>query len=1111
MSELIESDGNFYLNAEVYNSTSVPIDAVINITDRDDILKFQDRWACHITRFAVDTQASLYYVMPDNDAWVTLTCVEYTLLRENRTDTTRHFVDQRTLRMTKGASTLADFLEQLNENVPVLTRENFRHATSVAGAITPWKCGKWTVTPSGSFKFQAQFYLPGDHAIPGRFDDSTQEYMVNIKMSEKMRKILAFSKAHCRVQGTTSGFRRWKEMLSNFMDQLPAYRKNIRNWRWEGNHRHWYLNNWYREMWYIINNVILRGVPLNRLGYVDQTGHPNAGHFRRDAHFIDGVDIWEEGDFVICNYVSPWGRGAAGAYADSSHAHTHFAKIHARRNDMHGANIVELRNVAGQATGAMADHRWSTQKDQDGQTYAHEGDWINQIPHHSGRTSYWFNAKQIWGSWSRAYIIGVVNQRQIHLNREVIDPNNAAGANPGYIGGGGTEFGIPPKVGDTIYIPGSANLDGSGSLVLYISDYDRMQRGIITEVVESSLLRAPNLVADNTWLVTIDTELEIHPERSGHLNCRQTAVAGNATGVDIGDPLARVVYGTRRIPYQPMVYISEVSATVDATAAGIQFGCIREFPVSVGDTVYIGHEPHASEQAHLVTHVDYSLNLYTIEAHGVFQITENTVVIGMARDSVYDAMMAADKTAVEITAVGLCIRGRGAHALNSQNDTDLDHNIARNRIVALESVISNSESASHMNLTPDSVWGLRDLTETESSAPEITGYDRVSGDVTVEAQVLRAGGDGSENNVLATDFLKHMGATARFTRAENILGPLNNINSSPSNYFQVDMPEETGIYAEPILNNFIRGHFREDWFINLKTMSATAGVNNDGRLTPNVPGGMVGLDANTNTIQYNSVYVTRPQLPPALNGKAYLYKLCGLANLPALRPDGTSDRNNEKLICYTADREEYPGNHAGVHVFNPDHQFFLQSSTVGLNTVAPLFANLSLESGFRDSDGVQALFKGNTTLDITDNIKGVNLAVRTTDYFQRDRSGQVDVAMPFKSISITSNDLMAVPERSGDSNQLQPILSSYSIPTMFDAGTNTTGDISSFTSTPYGTITFSEGGARRYHNLSSIPGGLRQFSVRCVLDPKDDTLPKTSLKLPPGGRFSLQFVFVRKK
>ena len=633
-----------------------------------------------------------------------------------------------------------------------------------------------------------------------------------------------------------------------------------------------------------------------------------------------------------------------------------------------------------------------------------------------------------------------------------------------------------------------------------------MQRGIITAVESSSVERAPNLIEDDTWLVTFDTELEFDPARTTNLICRQADGGAYSTGTHRGDPQARVVYGTRRIPFQPMVYISELTATVSAVNGQITFYCKREFPVSIGDSVYIGHTPQASEVPHPVIGVDMAGLTYTIEALGIEELTANTVVIGMVRDSVYDVVMAADKAAIEITAVALCVRGRGPAAVAQNNDTELDQNIPRGRMADLESAISNSESASHMNITPDSVWGMRDLTELESSAPDIAGYDAHSGDVTVEAHVVRAGGNGSENNVIATDLQQHLGASARFTRVTDMPNPLNNINSSPSNYFQIDMPEETGIYGAPIFNNFVRGHFREDWFVNLKRMSARAGVNQDGELTPNVPAGLVGIAAN-NTIQYNSIYVARPQVPPGLNGRPYLYKLCGLADTKAWRPDGTSsDRENEKLVCYTYDRREYPGNNA----FNRDHQYFLHSQTVGLNTVAALFGNLSLESGFANSDGVQALFKGNSTLYVANNINGVNLAVRTGDYMQSERSGQVDVAFPYKSISLTSNDLMAVPERSGDANQLQPILSSYSIPTMFDAGTSTSGEISSFTSTPYGTVTFSEGGARRYHNLTSIPGGLRQFTVRCILDPKDDTASKTRMKIPPGGRFSVQFVFVRK-
>ena len=146
MSELINSSGSFYLNAETYNSSSVPVDAVITISDRDDILKFQEHWAVHCTRFAVDTQASLYYVVPDDDAWVTLTTVMYVNLAQDATDTSKHFVDQRTLRMTNGPSTLADFLHQLNDSVPVIQQDGV--APTIAGGRRI-KTGRWTVTPSG--------------------------------------------------------------------------------------------------------------------------------------------------------------------------------------------------------------------------------------------------------------------------------------------------------------------------------------------------------------------------------------------------------------------------------------------------------------------------------------------------------------------------------------------------------------------------------------------------------------------------------------------------------------------------------------------------------------------------------------------------------------------------------------------------------------------------------------------------------------------------------------------------------------------------------------------------------------------------------------------------
>ena len=310
--------------------------------------------------------------------------------------------------------------------------------------------------------------------------------------------------------------------------------------------------------------------------------------------------------------------------------------------------------------------------------------------------------------------------------------------------------------------------------------------------------------------------------------------------------------------------------------------------------------------------------------------------------------------------------------------------------------------------------------------------------------------------------------------------------------------EETGIYAEPVFNAFMSAHYREDWFIHFDQMQSGDTPEGDGDLFPN----------NGQAIRYDDLEVL--DVREIRHDLGYRYKICGIASLDAA-PENT--HKNKKFICFNGNRTQYPGFYDADEdaPFDTTTQFYLARVTNDQGAFRnPLFCKLLIDSGVGSSDGVQAIFKGNQTIDITDNIHGINLALRTQDYMTSEKSGQVDVAFPYKSISITSNDLMAVPERSGDANILQPILSSYSIPTMFDAGTSTSGKIESFTSTPYGTITFSEGGARRYHNLSSIPGGLRQFTIRCVLDPKDDTAPKTPMKLPPGGRFSVQFVFVKK-
>ena len=213
---------------------------------------------------------------------------------------------------------------------------------------------------------------------------------------------------------------------------------------------------------------------------------------------------------------------------------------------------------------------------------------------------------------------------------------------------------------------------------------------------------------------------------------------------------------------------------------------------------------------------------------------------------------------------------------------------------------------------------------------------------------------------------------------------------------------------------------------------------------------------------------------------------------------------------YTHGRAGSPGYYGGNGNLPDGDQFDQAHGAAGTQRGAS-FARFKFMSGFKDMDAVQIVYKENQTLSIKDNVDGLNLSIRTQDFIESKLSGQVDLTFKYKSISLTSNDLQALPERTSDSNALQPVLSSYNLPTNFDASVKTNGEVQAFDSTPYGTITFSENSARRYHSLSAIPGGLRQFTIFAVLDPKSDDSPKQICKLPAGGRFSCQLLFVRKK
>ena len=273
-------------------------------------------------------------------------------------------------------------------------------------------------------------------------------------------------------------------------------------------------------------------------------------------------------------------------------------------------------------------------------------------------------------------------------------------------------------------------------------------------------------------------------------------------------------------------------------------------------------------------------------------------------------------------------------------------------------------------------------------------------------------------------------------------------------------------------------------------------------LTANIPL-LNNLNQNVLNVENDSPHVLEA------DDNRHLFRLLGEMSLPTRQLGLPNAANTVKYICYMHRRSNAPGHFAGATgQMQQEHQFDIGH---GRTRVPAVFCKYAIRSGFKDMDAVQICYKENTSLSIKDNDGGLNLSLRTQDRLKSKLSGMVDLAFKFKSVSLTSADLLAIPERTGSNNELQPVLSSYNLPTIFEAGVKASGEVTSFSSTPYGTITFSEGGARRYHKMSPIPGGLRQFTIKCVFDPKDDKIAKTAVKLPPSGRFSCQLLFVRKK
>ena len=133
------------------------------------------------------------------------------------------------------------------------------------------------------------------------------------------------------------------------------------------------------------------------------------------------------------------------------------------------------------------------------------------------------------------------------------------------------------------------------------------------------------------------------------------------------------------------------------------------------------------------------------------------------------------------------------------------------------------------------------------------------------------------------------------------------------------------------------------------------------------------------------------------------------------------------------------------------------------------------------------------------------------DHISSSLDSQIDHIFPYRQLIITSDDLQQIPERSQDAASRQPILSSYTLGTMISTSIDSKGAPAGGSSQAFGTVYFSETGARRYHHLIKVGGGMRQFRLHAALTYKDHTKSSKTVELAPGGQFTAQLLFMKKE
>ena len=185
-----------------------------------------------------------------------------------------------------------------------------------------------------------------------------------------------------------------------------------------------------------------------------------------------------------------------------------------------------------------------------------------------------------------------------------------------------------------------------------------------------------------------------------------------------------------------------------------------------------------------------------------------------------------------------------------------------------------------------------------------------------------------------------------------------------------------------------------------------------------------------------------------------------------------------------------------------------RSNAVHMNRAAHAEDNIVFEIFGGPTSRLSSLLQVNQSeLNIT---VGGEARIYETDMIKSSSSAQVDTTAHFSKINLVSHDLQQQAERDYSRSSRVPILTSFQLPSMYQANCKPNGEVVGFSSQPYGQIQFVESAVRKFHRLlGQFP--MRAFSITAQAETKNREKSPETVILPPGGLFELQLCLMKKE